>query len=78
VDFQPGPSFTPFGVFDLGFTASMWFSPMLSIPEAGLLALNLFIPIESSLVGETLYFQALLYHEPEFLISSPDNIPIIQ
>lgn len=75
-DFSNGPTITPFVEFDLGFTPSMIFFPILPIPAEGLLSLDFTIPNDPGLVNLTLYFQALLHHAVTgtYLISTPASV----
>jgi hypothetical protein len=78
MDFNPGPTLTPFGIFELGFSASMIYFPTLIIPASGQLVIKLSIPDDPGLVGQSLYFQALVYHEGGFMISSSDHTTVIE
>jgi hypothetical protein len=78
MDFTPGPTQTVFGIFDLGFSSAMLFFTIIPLPPSALFEYTFTIPNAPALVGQTLYFQALGYHEPAFMISSPDRVEIIQ
>ena len=78
MDLEGGPTTTPYGIFDLGFSSALILFPMVTIDATGVLSFHLTIPNLPELEGLTLYFQALVLHDSCCLISSSDHILIIE